>query len=146
MGLLFTIVAGPHQRSHSRIRVSRDSWPYFTVLYSRVSQLGGTGPRIYIPQKQDGLIIPPGTGFPFRRLLRLAGLPGRSSHTAWDRSHRERRLQRLFYCCVTSLLTCLSSRSIATVVFVTYRDNSSVVACERLFLCSWFEQICRNNL
>jgi hypothetical protein len=29
MGLSFTISAGPRQDSHSRIRVFRDSWPYF---------------------------------------------------------------------------------------------------------------------
>jgi hypothetical protein len=28
-------------------------------------QLGGPGPRIYIPQEQGGPFIPPGTGFPF---------------------------------------------------------------------------------
>jgi hypothetical protein len=32
------------------------------------------GPRIYMPQEQGGPVIPPGSGFPFRRLLRLAGL------------------------------------------------------------------------
>jgi hypothetical protein len=31
-------------------------------------------PHIYIPQEQSGPVIPPGTRFPFRRLLRLAGL------------------------------------------------------------------------
>jgi hypothetical protein len=30
-GLLFTIAAGPRQRSHSRVRVPWDSRPYFTV-------------------------------------------------------------------------------------------------------------------
>jgi hypothetical protein len=30
-GLLFTITAGTRQRSHSQVRVPRDSWPYFTV-------------------------------------------------------------------------------------------------------------------
>jgi hypothetical protein len=40
----------------------------------RLPQPGGPGPRIYIPQEQGGLDIPPGTGFPFRRLLRLAKL------------------------------------------------------------------------
>jgi hypothetical protein len=35
-------------------------------------QPGGPGPRIYIPQGQGGPIILPGTGFRFRRLLRLA--------------------------------------------------------------------------
>jgi hypothetical protein len=73
-GLSFTISAGSRQHSHSRVRVSRDSWPYFTVSGSRLPQPGGTGPRIYIPQEQGGPVIPPGTGFPFRRLLRHAGL------------------------------------------------------------------------
>jgi hypothetical protein len=31
MGLPFTIAAGPRQRSHSWVRVPRNSWPYFTV-------------------------------------------------------------------------------------------------------------------
>jgi hypothetical protein len=31
-------------------------------------------PRIHIPQQQGGPVIPPGTGFPFCHLLRLAGL------------------------------------------------------------------------
>jgi hypothetical protein len=30
-GLSFTIAAGPSQRSHFRVRVPLDSWPYFTV-------------------------------------------------------------------------------------------------------------------
>jgi hypothetical protein len=72
-GLSFTIAAGPRQRSHSQVRVLRDSWPHFTVSDSRLPQPGGLGPRIYIPQEQRDPIIPPGTGFPFRR-LRLAEL------------------------------------------------------------------------
>jgi hypothetical protein len=35
-GLLFTIAAGPHQRSHFWVRVPWDSWPYFTVSDSRL--------------------------------------------------------------------------------------------------------------
>jgi hypothetical protein len=65
---------GPRQHSHSQVRVQRDSWPYFTVSDSRLPQPGGPGPRVYIPQEQGGPAIPPGTGFPFIRLLRLAGL------------------------------------------------------------------------
>jgi hypothetical protein len=42
-------------------------------------QHGGPGPRIYIPQEQGGPIIAPGTGFPFCRLSRLAGLRWRYS-------------------------------------------------------------------
>jgi hypothetical protein len=72
-GLSFTIVAGPRQRSHSWVRDPRDSWPYFTVSDSRLPQPGGPGPRIYIPQEQGGPVIAPGTGFPFRHLLRLSG-------------------------------------------------------------------------
>jgi hypothetical protein len=34
-GLSFTRAAGPRQRSHSRVRVPLDSWPYFTVSDSR---------------------------------------------------------------------------------------------------------------
>jgi hypothetical protein len=53
---------------------SESSGPHFTLLDAQLSQIGGPSPRIYIPQKQGGPVIPPGTGFPFRRLLRLAGL------------------------------------------------------------------------
>jgi hypothetical protein len=70
---------GPRQRSHSKFRVPRDSWPHFTVSDSRPPQPGGSGPRIYIPQEQGSPVIPPGTGFPFHRLLWLAGLRWRYS-------------------------------------------------------------------
>jgi hypothetical protein len=80
MGLPFTIATGPRQRSHSLVRVSgRDSWPHFIVSDSGHHQPRGSGPRIYIPQEQGGPIIPPGTRFSFRRLLRLAGLRWRYS-------------------------------------------------------------------
>jgi hypothetical protein len=72
--LSFTIAAGLHQRSYSRVRVPRDSWPHFTVSDSKLFQPGGPGPRIYIRQEQGGPVIPPGTGLYFRRLLGLAGL------------------------------------------------------------------------
>jgi hypothetical protein len=52
--LSFIIDAGFNQRSHSRGRVPRDSWPYFTVSDSRLSQSGGPGSRIYIPRKWPG--------------------------------------------------------------------------------------------
>jgi hypothetical protein len=50
--LLFTIAAGLRQRSHSQVRVPRDSWPDFTVPDPRLSLSVGPGPRIYIPQEQ----------------------------------------------------------------------------------------------
>jgi hypothetical protein len=66
MGLWFKTAAGPRQRSYFQVRVPRDSWPHFTVSDSRLLQLGGPGPRIYIFQEQGGPVIPPGTGFPLR--------------------------------------------------------------------------------
>jgi hypothetical protein len=71
MSLSFTIAAGPLQRSHSQVRVPRDSWPHFTLSDSRNPQPGGPGPHTYIPQEQGCPIIPPYTAFLFRRLLRL---------------------------------------------------------------------------
>jgi hypothetical protein len=47
---------------------------FYTASDSRLPQPGGQGPRIYIPQEYSGPVTPPGTGFPFGRLLRLAGL------------------------------------------------------------------------
>jgi hypothetical protein len=47
-GLSFTIAAGPHQCSHSQVRVSRDSWPHFTVSDSRLPQPGGPALHIFI--------------------------------------------------------------------------------------------------
>jgi hypothetical protein len=44
------------------------------VSHMRLLQPGGPDPRIYIPQEQGGPVIPLRTGFPFRRLLRLAYL------------------------------------------------------------------------
>jgi hypothetical protein len=79
MGLSFTIAAGPRQRSPSQVRVSRDSWPHCTISDTRLPQPVGRGSRIYIPPEQGGPFIPPGTEFPFRRLLLLARLRWRYS-------------------------------------------------------------------
>jgi hypothetical protein len=48
--------------------------------FSRFLQPAGPGPRIYIPQEQGGPVIPLSTGFPYCRLLRLAGLLWRYSN------------------------------------------------------------------
>jgi hypothetical protein len=53
---------GPRQRSHSQVRVARDSLPYFTASDSTLPQPGGSDPRNYIPQEQGGKVTPPGTG------------------------------------------------------------------------------------
>jgi hypothetical protein len=71
-GLSFTTAAGPRQRSDSQVRVP-------PVSDLRLPQPEGPGPRIYITQEQGGPVIPPGTGVPFRSLLRLAGLRRRCS-------------------------------------------------------------------
>jgi hypothetical protein len=47
--------------------------------FLRLPQPGVPDSRIYVPQEQGGPDIPPGTGFPFLRLLRLAGLRWRYS-------------------------------------------------------------------
>jgi hypothetical protein len=86
MGLSFTIAAGPREHSHSRVRVPQHSWPYFTVSDSRLPQPGGPGPRIYIPQEKGGRVIPPGSGFCFLRLLRLAGLEWKYSNPPKSKS------------------------------------------------------------
>jgi hypothetical protein len=56
---------------------------HILLSHLRLPHSGGPGPRIYIPQEQGGPVIPPGTGSPFCRLLRLAGI-----------------LTRLFYCII----------------------------------------------
>jgi hypothetical protein len=65
MSLSFTIVAIPRLRSHSQVQFPQDPWTHFTVSDSRLSQLGGSGPRIYIPQEQDDTVIPPRHYVPF---------------------------------------------------------------------------------
>jgi hypothetical protein len=80
MGLSFIVAAGPRHRIHSQVLVPRDTWLHCTVSDSRLLQPGGPGPRIYIPQEQGEQVITPDTGFPFRRLLRLAELRWRNSN------------------------------------------------------------------
>jgi hypothetical protein len=45
---------------------------HILLSHLRLPQPGGPGSRIYIPQEQGGPVKLPGTGFPLRRLLRLA--------------------------------------------------------------------------
>jgi hypothetical protein len=78
--LLITIAAGLRQRRYSRVHIAWNSWPHFTASDSRHSQPGGPGPCTYVPQWQGGPVILPGRGFPFHRLLRLAGLRWRYSN------------------------------------------------------------------
>jgi hypothetical protein len=127
MGLLFTITAGPRQRSHSQIRVPRDSWPYFTVSDSRL-------PPTWRARSQ--YLYPPGTGWPsytprhwipFCRLLMICRAtvevfelaPTRSNTrcpncfliTPFHGPSRKYRFQQCLYCCML-----FQSRSVATTV------------------------------
>jgi hypothetical protein len=78
--LQFKIAAGPRQRSHSQVRVPRDTWPLPHFL--EIFQPGGLGPHIDIAQEEGIPVMIPGTGFPFRRLLRHAGYCGSILHTS----------------------------------------------------------------
>jgi hypothetical protein len=53
---------------------SRRTHGHILLSHLRLPQPERPGPIIYIPQEQGGPVMPPGTGFPFCRLLRLAGL------------------------------------------------------------------------
>jgi hypothetical protein len=116
MGVSFTIAAGPRQRSHSRVRVPRDSRPYFTVPDSRLLQPGGPGPYIHIPQEQGGPVIPQALGSLFiasydsqdygggivtrlsTGVTRLSQLS--SSLTPLHGRSREHSVQQHLYCCM----------------------------------------------
>jgi hypothetical protein len=107
-GLPFTIAAGPCQPD------------------TRLPQPGGPDPHIYIPQEQGGPVIPPGTGFPFRHLLRLEGLWWRYSNLlhagyplSWsgfliiepqDGPNRQHHLSIILTLLVVVMRTCLLSR------------------------------------
>jgi hypothetical protein len=61
------------QRNHPVVRVAqnpaRRTRNHTLLPHLRLPQPGGPGSRTYIPQEQAGPVIPPGTGFPLRRLL-----------------------------------------------------------------------------
>jgi hypothetical protein len=86
------IASGPCQSSHSWVEIPQNSRPYFTVSSETPPTWRARYPYLYppgIPQEQGGPVIPPGTGFPFCRLLRLAGLRWRYSnpppHGVWSK-------------------------------------------------------------
>jgi hypothetical protein len=83
-----------------KVRVLRDSWPYFTISDSRLPQPGRPGHRIYIPHDQGDLVIPPDTGFPFRHLLRFVRLRWRYSNSpSRGARYGPHRKHRFYYCC-----------------------------------------------
>jgi hypothetical protein len=78
--LLVQLLLGLFQSSHSWAEVPQNSRPYFTVSFETPLTWRARSPYFCIPQEQGGPVIPPGTGFPFCRLLRLAGLRWRYSN------------------------------------------------------------------
>jgi hypothetical protein len=68
--LLLVLASAVPLRSESRGTQSH----ILLSQFLRLPQPRGPGPCICIPQEQNGPDIPPGTGFPFRRLIRLTGL------------------------------------------------------------------------
>jgi hypothetical protein len=72
---LLTLASAVNLRSKSR-----GTHDHILLSQIRDSPNLEAGPRIYIPQEQGGPVIPPGTGCPLRRLLRLAGLRWRYSN------------------------------------------------------------------
>jgi hypothetical protein len=76
-GLQLLLVLARVVNLRSDSRGTRDQ-----VLLSQIRDspnLEGQVPLFISPQEQGGPVIPPGTGFSFRRLLRLAGLQWRYS-------------------------------------------------------------------
>jgi hypothetical protein len=53
---------------------SRRTLKHTLLSHLRLPQPGGPGPRIHMSQELGGPVVPPATGFPFRRFLRLAAL------------------------------------------------------------------------
>jgi hypothetical protein len=100
--LTFTIAAGPRQRSHSQVRVPWDSWPHFTVIrFDTPSTWRVRSPYLYTPRNRVAQLYPQGTGFYFRRLLRLASVGWMYSIPPSRRGpHRKHHVQHFFYCCV----------------------------------------------
>jgi hypothetical protein len=61
-------------RAVTLVSKSRRTQNHILRFHLRLPQPEGLCPCIYIPQEQGGPVIPPGTGIPFCRLWRLAGL------------------------------------------------------------------------
>jgi hypothetical protein len=119
MSLLFTIAAGPRQRSHSQVRVQRDSWPHFTVSDSSLPQPGRPGPSIYNPQEQSGPVTPQGTGLNFILSLSLMLRPTGSRSVYLGIKHPSGFYDQIFVT-VKQLRFCWCERCL-------WREDGSVV-------------------
>jgi hypothetical protein len=112
------------QCNHSIVRVAQNPKSYYTVS-SETPQPGRPCSRIYIPQEQGGPVIPPGTGFPLRRLLRLAGLRWRYSNPPPTWRDRYRNRNRMVQYKVKSMS---KSKVKVTILFPRQRDSSKFLS------------------
>jgi hypothetical protein len=58
MGLSLTVAAGPRQRSHSQVRVPRDSWPYLNVQIRDPHNLDGQVSVFISPKNRVARLYP----------------------------------------------------------------------------------------
>jgi hypothetical protein len=143
MGLSFTIAAGPRQRSHSQVWVPRT---HDHILLSRLPKPGGPGPRIYIPQEQGGSVIPPGTGFPFLRLLRLAGIRWRHSNSPPHGAVIRNRIPTLNSCYIAPTRTAQeTSLPLLRVLSLPGKRVHGAVTLQWLWCCRLFTQPLLSN-
>jgi hypothetical protein len=93
------------------------------LSHLRLPKPGGPGSRIYIPLEHGGPVIPPVTGFPLLRLLRLSGLQWNFWEEIivyflqYDTNHRENEAYNNYFvvvCVLVAAETFLSSRFLAT--------------------------------
>jgi hypothetical protein len=70
---------------------SRRTHNHILLSHLRLPQPGGPGPFTHIPLEYGGSVIPPGTEFPFRHLLRLAGYGGGPTDNVLQSSRPEFR-------------------------------------------------------
>jgi hypothetical protein len=102
MDLYFTIAAGSRQRSHSQVRLPRDSWPHFTAIKfetpptwkARSPYLHplGTGWAGYTPRHWVPFPSPPTSSNSLEQLVSFI-IP---------RPWRKQRFQKFIYCCAWS--------------------------------------------
>jgi hypothetical protein len=90
----------------SKYRITHD---HILLSHMRLLQLEGQGPSIYIPLEQGVPVIPPGTGFPFCRLLRLTGLQWSYSNPLPHRGHVSKAESKVMLWLTVSQSTCLGS-------------------------------------
>jgi hypothetical protein len=109
--LSFTTAADPRHRAVILRSESRGTQDHILLFQIRASpNLEGQVPVFtYIPHKEGSPVIPPGTGFPFRRLLQLAGLRWRYSNPALvikSKSHCDWRSVSKSWCRAYLLRSC----------------------------------------